>query len=215
MQAVTRVLAIRHGETAWNRATRIQGQLDIGLNDIGRWQASRLALALADEPLDAVYASDLSRAHDTALALAQVHGLTVVRDAGLRERGFGHFEGSTFVEIEARWPDQSARWRRRDPLFAPGGGETLTDFYARCVACVSRLAAAHPGQCIALVAHGGVLDCLYRAAMHVALDAPRAWDVANASINRLLYTPQGLSLIGWGDSLHLEGRAVDPAPVET
>ncbi len=215
MQAVTRLLAIRHGETAWNRATRIQGQLDIGLNDTGRWQAARLALALADEPLAAVYASDLSRAYDTAVALARGHGLKVTADPGLRERGFGRFEGSTFVEIEARWPEDSARWRRRDPLFAPGGGETLTDFYARCIGTATRIAAAHPGQCIALVAHGGVLDCLYRAAMHIALDAPRSWEVGNASINRLLYTPQGLSLVGWGDNFHLEGRAVDPAPAET
>ena len=215
MQAVTRVLAIRHGETAWNLAARIQGQLDIGLNETGRWQARRLVQALADEPLAAVYASDLARAHDTALALAAPRGLTVKVEPALRERGFGRFEGSTFAEIESRWPGDSARWRRREPLFAPGGGETLVDFYARCIEVATRLAARHPGEQIALVSHGGVLDCLYRAATHIALDAPRSWDVGNASINRLLVTPQGLSLVGWGDNFHLDGHPADALPVET
>ncbi len=215
MQAVTRVLAIRHGETDWNRATRIQGQLDIGLNDTGRWQARALAQALADEDLSAVCSSDLVRALETARELAAPRRLNVVADAGLRERGFGRFEGSTFVEIETRWPLDAARWRRRDPQFAPGGGETLDDFFARCVGAATRLAQAHAGSSIAIVAHGGVLDCLYRAAAHLALDAPRSWEVRNAAINRLLYTPQGFSLIGWGDAAHLEGRASDAPVVET
>ena len=216
MQAVTRVLAIRHGETDWNRDGRIQGQLDIGLNATGRWQARCLAQALADEELFAVCSSDLARAAQTARELAQPRGLEIVEDAGLRERGFGRFEGSTFVEIEARWPNEAARWRRRDPQFAPGGGEALVDFYARCIAAATRLAQAHAGGSIAIVAHGGVLDCLYRAASHIALDAPRSWDVPNAAINRLLYTPQGFSLVGWGDGFHLEGRMPEAASqVET
>ena len=215
MQAVTRVLAIRHGETDWNRTSRIQGQLDIGLNATGRWQARQLALALAGEGLAAVYSSDLARAHDTALGVAEANALTLVSERGLRERGFGSFEGSTFVEIESRWPDASARWRRRELDFAPGGGEELGIFYARCVGAASRIAAAHPGEAIALVTHGGVLDCLYRAASHIALDAPRSWEVRNASINRLLYTPQGFTLIGWGDSFHLEGEPAASATAET
>jgi probable phosphoglycerate mutase len=208
-QQVTRVLAIRHGETAWNVDTRIQGQLDIPLNDTGRWQAHRLALAVADEGLAAVYSSDLLRAYETAQSVARSSGQPVSTDTGLRERGFGVFEGLTFREIEARWPEQSERWRKRDPEFGPEGGEMLRDFYARCVATASRLAAAHPGEMIALVAHGGVMDSLYRAASRVALDAPRSWLVGNASINRLLYTPQGFTLVGWSDTHHLEANALD------
>jgi len=201
---LTRVLAIRHGETAWNVDTRIQGHTDIGLNDTGRWQAQRLAQALADEPLAAVYSSDLSRAHDTARGLARSGGLPVRLDTGLRERHFGAFEGQTFHDIEQRWPELSARWRQRDPAFGPPGGETLGDFYERCVATATRLAAQHAGQSIALVAHGGVLDCLYRAATRITLNAPRSWQVGNASINRLLYTPQGFTLVGWSDTSHLD-----------
>ncbi len=206
----TRVLAIRHGETAWNVEHRIQGQLDVALNATGRWQAARLAQALAEERLAAVYSSDLLRALETAQAVAHAHpGLAVIADTGLRERGFGIFEGLSFMEIEQRWPEASKRWRRRDPGFGPEGGESLDDFHARSVAAAARLAGAHPGQTVALVAHGGVLDCLYRAATRVALDAPRSWQLGNASINRLLHTPRGFTLVGWSDTHHLEGEALD------
>ena len=208
-QQATRILAIRHGETAWNVDTRIQGQLDIPLNETGRWQAHRLALAVSEEGIAAVYASDLLRAYETAQSVAKGTGQPIVTDVGLRERGFGEFEGLTFKEIEQRWPEQSERWRRRDPDFGPGGGETLRDFYARCVTTTTRLAAAHPGETIAIVAHGGVMDCLYRAASRVGLDAPRSWQLGNASINRLLYTPQGFTLVGWSDTYHLEDLSLD------
>lgn len=205
----TRVLAIRHGETAWNLAARMQGHLDIPLNDNGRWQAARMAQALAGEELHAVYASDLQRAMDTARALAAVSGLPVGTDAGLRERSFGVFEGLTFGDIEQRWPEAAHAWRSRRPGFAPEGGESLEQFYERSVGTATRLAQAHPGQTIALVAHGGVLDCLYRAASRLDLQAPRSWLVENTSINRLLHTPQGFTLVGWGDTLHLDDPALD------
>ena len=205
----TRVLAVRHGETAWNVENRIQGQLDVPLNDVGRWQAHRLALVMAEESVDAIYASDLLRTVQTATPTSRGCGVDFVTDTGLRERGFGVFEGLTFTEIEQRWPEQSARWRRRDPTFGADGGETLNDFYARSVDAATRLAAAHAGQTIVLVTHGGVLDCLYRAASRVALDAPRSWQIGNASINRLLYTPQGFTLVGWADDYHLDDVSLD------
>jgi probable phosphoglycerate mutase len=208
---VTRVLAVRHGETAWNVENRIQGQLDVPLNALGRWQAQRLAEAMNSEAIDAIYTSDLLRTVETATPTARGSDIAYVTDSGLRERGFGVFEGLTFTEIEQRWPEQSARWRRRDPEFGAEGGETLSEFYARSIATTTRLAAAHPGQTIMIVTHGGVLDCLYRAASRIALDAPRSWQLGNASINRLLYTPQGFTLIGWSDAHHLEDAPLDEA----
>jgi probable phosphoglycerate mutase len=205
----TRILAIRHGETAWNVDARIQGHLDIPLNDTGRRQARLLAQALADEPLQAVYSSDLRRAHETAAALAEAVDLPVQPVPGLRERAFGHFEGHTFCEIEAQWPDQALRWRQRDPDFCPPGGESLRHFYTRVIEQVQALAAAHAGAAIALVAHGGVLDCLYRAATRVDLKAPRTWELSNASINRLLRTSEGFTLVGWADTRHLQALALD------
>lgn len=205
----TRIVLIRHGETAWNVQTRIQGLTDIPLNARGRWQAGRLGRALADAELAAVYSSDLGRAIETADAVAEVNGVSVVTDAALRERAFGVFEGHTWDEIVARWPVESARWRRREPGFGPEGGEALPDFFSRCVSAVLRLAHGHAGEAIAIVAHGGVLDCVYRAAAHVDMQAPRTWQLGNASINRLLYVSGGLSLVGWGDVSHLEGESRD------
>ncbi len=208
-QQATRVLAIRHGETAWNVEGRIQGQLDVPLNDMGRWQVHRLALAVADEDIAAIYSSDLLRAMETAEAVARGCGQAIVTDPGLRERGFGEFEGLSYTDINQRWPEMAERWRRRDPSFGAPGGETLNDFFARSVATASRLAALHPGQTIALVSHGGVMDCLYRAASRLALDAPRSWSLGNAAINRLLYTPQGFTLVGWSDAHHLDDDTLD------
>lgn len=209
LDQATRLVVVRHGETAWNRATRIQGHTDIPLSPLGLAQAERLAQALADEPLAAIYASDLRRARQTADALAAVHGLPVREDAGLRERAFGRFEGLSWQEIDEGYPEDAARWRRREPDFPVGGGESLNTFSARCLAAALNAAAAHPGQSIALVAHGGVLDCLYRAATRVALDAPRSWQLGNATINRLLATADGFTLVGWNDDQHLAGLSAD------
>lgn len=202
----TRLLVCRHGETDWNVALRIQGSTDIPLNATGLAQAARLGSALAGEGLAAVYASDLARAAQTAAAVGAACGLAVRLDAGLRERAFGRFEGFTFHEIEARWPEEALRWRRREPGFAPGGGESLEAFSARAVGAVRAIAARHPGEAVAVVAHGGVLDCLYRAATRIALDAPRSWTLGNAAINRLLASEGGLALVGWNDDAHLDGE---------
>ena len=203
MQA-TRIIAVRHGETAWNVDARIQGHLDVPLNGTGQWQARQLARALAHEPIAAIYASDLQRAHATAQAVADATGAPLVADPGLRERSFGALQGRTFAQIEAELPEQALRWRKRDPDFAPEGGESLSVLRERIHTTTQRLAAQHVDGLVLLVAHGGVLDVLYRLATGQRLQAPRTWLLTNAAINRLLWTPQGLSLVGWADTQHLE-----------
>jgi len=201
---VTRIIAIRHGETAWNVDTRIQGQLDITLNMTGLMQAGRVAQALADEDIDAIYASDLLRAWQTANAIAHATDSPLSANTGLRERGFGLFEGKTFAEIETLWPEESQRWRKREPDWAPPGGESLADMRHRVQHTVSSLAQLHLGGQIVLVAHGGVMDMLYRLATGQELQAPRTWHLGNAAINRLLWTPEGFTLVGWADTTHLD-----------
>ena len=211
----TRILAIRHGETAWNVDTRLQGHLDIPLNEVGLRQAQHLARALAGhDAIDAIYASDLSRARDTAQAIAQAVGHTVTSHAGLRERHFGAFQGRTFAEIETELPDHAWHWRKRTPEWVPpGGGESLLMLNERIVRTVNELAARHCGQQMVLVAHGGVMDILYRAATRLELQAPRTWQLTNTAVNRLLWTPQGLSLVGWGDTTHLAALGKDETSV--
>ena len=206
----TRLIVVRHGETAWNVDTRIQGHLDIPLNDTGLWQARQLGDALAGEAISAIYTSDLLRARRTAQAVADATGAALVDEPGLRERAFGSFQGRTFAEVEAEQPEQARRWRQRDPDYAPDGGESLRVLRERVVDTTHRLAARHPGELVLLVTHGGVLDVLYRAATRQDIQAPRTWQLGNAAINRLLWTHgHGLSLVGWADTQHLEHATRD------
>ena len=206
----TRIVAVRHGETAWNVDARIQGQLDIQLNDTGRWQAGRVGWALAAESLSAVYSSDLGRARETARCIGEAVGVPVVPHPGLRERRFGMFEGKTFDEIHRNWPEHAQSWRKRIPEWEPPeGGESLLQLRERVTRTVGDLAAHHAGQQIAVVAHGGVLDCLYRVATGQEVNSPRTWQLPNGAINRLLWTPQGFTLVGWSDTQHLEHAASD------
>jgi probable phosphoglycerate mutase len=206
----TRIIAVRHGETAWNVDARIQGQLDIGLNDTGRWQARKVGEALATEPITAVYSSDLGRAHQTAQSISEVTGIPVVAEEGLRERSFGLFEGKTFDEIHETWPDHAHNWRKRIPEWEPPeGGESLLQLRERVTRTMQSLAARHPGEQIVVVAHGGVLDTLYRVATGQEVNSPRTWELPNGAINRLLWTPEGFTLVGWSDTQHLDHEAAD------
>lgn len=211
MQA-TRIIAVRHGETAWNVDTRIQGHLDIPLNATGREQASRLARALLGHaPIDAICSSDLSRALQTARIVADATGAPLSVNAGLRERCFGDLQGHTFAEFSAAAPQQAERWRRRDPDWVPpGGGESLLSFRERVTQTVQVLAAQSAGKTLALFTHGGVLDVLYRAATGLGLQDARTWQIGNTAVNRLLWTPDsGLTLVGWADTTHLEDESLD------
>ena len=203
---VTRILAIRHGETEWNVGGRLQGHLDIPLNDTGRQQADRLARSLAGrEPVDAIYTSDLLRARSTAQALADATAAPITLRPGLRERHFGRFQGQTFEQVSQAWPEDALRWRRRDPEWAPQGGESLLVFQERVTLELQALAAENTGKLIAIDKNRSELDVLYRAAARLGLQDARTWLLANTAVNRLLWSPDGgLSLVGWADVSHLE-----------
>lgn len=210
---ITTLILIRHGETAWNAERRLQGHIDIPLNSEGLRQAGALAGALADERFDAIVSSDLARAHQTAQAVASLHGMALATDPGLRERCYGGFEGLLYSEIEQRFPAEFAAWQARDiDSVMPNGvhvAESFRQFYQRCIATISDLAEAHAGQSLALVAHGGVLECAYRSATNLALSTPRDFPVKNASINRFTYVDGKLHLTSWGEVAHLQPRALD------
>ena len=169
--ASTTILLVRHGETDWNRDRRIQGQSDPPLNDVGRGQARELARTLAGEHVDAVYASDLRRAQETAEILAAQLGLPVVIDRELRELHFGRWEGQTVDELEALHPDAFSRWVNGGEAVWDGG-ETHHAMAERVRSAVRRLAASHAGGRILLVAHGGPVRVLLMDAE--GLDYPQA-----------------------------------------
>jgi probable phosphoglycerate mutase len=209
----TTIVLIRHGETAWNAERRLQGHIDIALNAEGLRQAQALGQALAEEHFDAIIASDLQRAHQTAQALAHSRGMPVHSDPGLRERCFGGFEGLLYAEIEQRFPHEFAAWQARDiDGVMPAGirvAETFRQFYQRCTNAILGLAQRHPGQSLALVAHGGVLECAYRAALGLSLETPRDFPVLNASINRFSVSDGRLALVSWGEVEHLQRGVLD------
>jgi probable phosphoglycerate mutase len=199
----TRVCLVRHGETSWNVEGRLQGHEDIPLNANGVAQARALAEALATTRFDAIYSSDLSRALDTASAVAKRLALTVIPLPAVRERNFGVFQGLTRQEAEHRFPEMQARVTRREPDFIPPEGESLRQCYERIAAILDTLADKHAGHTILLVAHGGVLDAARRFVTGMPLDLPRDFELGNAALNWLSRTHGSWTLEGWNDQRHL------------
>ena len=209
---MTEILLIRHGETDWNVDKRLQGHIDIGLNAEGRRQALALGEAMAGEGIDAIFASDLQRARDTAQAVATVTGLDIGIDAGLRERCYGAFEGLRHAEVEQRYPEAYRLWKAREPDSRyPAGerqAETMREFYQRSVDAVQRaLAGGH--RKVAIVTHGGVLECIHHWASQSDFAQPRTFDIFNASVNRLQWDGQHARIRSWGQVDHLQRAALD------
>jgi broad specificity phosphatase PhoE len=150
---VTVILLARHGETDWNSERRWQGHADQPLNDVGREQARALAATLADRAIDVVYSSDLARAHETAVIVADRLGLPVEVDPGLREVDVGDWSGRLLTEIEAVDPEGFQRWRQGHKAW--NGGESYEEMGERVVGAVLGLAGRHPGQTVLVVTHGG------------------------------------------------------------
>jgi len=199
---------VRHGETDWNRAGRLQGQLEVPLNANGRRQAQELAARLAREhrvaPFAAVYTSDLGRARETASAACEVLGLRPAERADLRERHFGVLSQLTLAEAAAREPELHARLMARDADFVPAGGESLAQLFRRSVAALSQIAHAWPGGQVIVVTHGGVVDAAWRAARGLALEVKRDHELFNAGINRVRVDGERFELAGWNDVAHLQ-----------
>jgi uncharacterized phosphatase len=174
---------VRHGETDWNLQTRIQGSTDIPLNDTGREQAREAAAALAELPVGAIIASDLSRARETAEIIAAPHHLGVLLDPRLRERGFGVLEGRLNAEAAETFGPE---WRARLD-FSEGGvprAESTAMHYARVADFFDSLRANPPAEEMIVVSHGGTV----RRALSYARGGygPERWEpVPNASVHTI------------------------------
>jgi 2,3-bisphosphoglycerate-dependent phosphoglycerate mutase len=205
------LILIRHGVTTWNLEKRFQGQMDTPLAPLGFEQAELTADALMGEPVSSIYTSDLLRAQQTALPIAEAMGLPLLAEISLRERHFGQFEGKTHAELEEFHADDFVKWKSRDLDYAFGGsGETLTGFAKRVRASfasvVKRSIAQTSGdlKAIVIVTHGGVLDVAHHMATEAPLDQPRDYLIENASINRIGWDGKRYHLISWGNVDHLE-----------
>jgi broad specificity phosphatase PhoE len=150
---MTTLLLVRHGETDWNADGRLQGHTDRPLSDFGRRQARRLADELADEELEALYASDLLRARETAEIVGERLELPVVLDSDLREKDWGTWEGLTTLE--------------RDRVEFVG--ESTEAHQERTLRALQRIAERHPDGRVVVVTHGGSMRRVQTAAMGLAL----------------------------------------------
>lgn len=208
----TRICLVRHGETEWNAERRIQGRIDIDLNPTGRAQSAAAGSWLRKAGIVALYSSDLKRAWVTAQAIGAALGLSPVAAPEMRERRYGIFEGLTYDEARVRFPDGYAAFARRDADYSFDGGESLTQMFARVTAKLEEIAAAHPGQNVAVVLHGGVLDIVNRFVRGNPLEMPRDFLIPNAGISWVAAVDGVWTLESWGETAHLEPGALDELP---
>lgn len=150
---MTSLILCRHGRTDWNEQGRYQGQTDTPLNAEGRRQASVLAELLRDEPIAAIYASDLARAADTAVAIARLHGVRVRRDPRLREIYQGEWEGLTAAEIRLRYAELLDCWEAAPLGITLPGGESIADVQRRSIAALREILARHGPEMVCIVTH--------------------------------------------------------------
>ena len=178
------LILVRHGETDWNAEGRIQGMLDVPLNALGLRQAELAAAELA-RTIDVaeLVSSDLVRTRETAKPINEATGFEPRFDARIRERHFGVWQGMTYEEWRIKDAEGIARYNAGDPDYGPEGGETASQFLARCVSAVSDLVTASKEKTLILVTHGGVVSSMVRHAEGLNPQSARTWSVPNASIS--------------------------------
>jgi broad specificity phosphatase PhoE len=209
----TLLILVRHGETDDNKALVFQGQGGRGLNARGREQAQRLAGRLAggsDGRPTALYSSDLERARETAAILGGALGLEATLDPDLREVHLGGWQGLSYADIEARFPDEYAAWRAGRDI-RRGGGETYAELGDRMTRAVDRIAAAHAGGAALIVSHGASLKTLAARVLHVPTEGMRAFRVqANTGITVIERDEDGSSrVLVWNDAAHLHDPVME------
>ncbi len=207
-----RLLIVRHGETQWNADGRIQGQTDVHLSIRGEMQARALVPRLADEPIDAVYASDLQRAWRTADLAAEGRLVPVTRDPAWRELAFGEWEGLVYAEAAARDPEVASRRMRHPAHTAPPGGEHLGGLLERVRPALQAIQVRHAGQTVLIATHGGVVRTL--GCFFLGLDLDAAWRLTagNAGLSIISWWPDGPILETWNDTSHLRGANLEALP---
>jgi probable phosphoglycerate mutase len=189
---VTRVFLVRHGATLLTAEDRFSGSAGVDLSDEGRWQVARLAERLAEERIQAVYASPLSRTLETAQILAERHGLSIQQRDGLREISHGHWEGLTRREVEARYPDEYRAWDTDPFTFAPEGGESGVSVLARALPVIREIALGHASQTVLVVSH--------KATLRLILSSLLGFD-ARGYRDRLDQSPACLNVVDFKDAV--------------
>lgn len=199
----TKIIIVRHGQTEWNIRGIRQGHLDSRLTERGLAQAKALGQRLGREKFTALYSSDLGRAVQTAQEVSSVTGHAIIKDARLRERHLGIFQGLNAEEINAKYPEERRLMRTSGPGYVIPGGESMVQQVERNVAFLDNLAQKHEGETIVVVTHGGVVSGFFRYTLAIPLEAPRRFEFVNAGLNVFAREDDNWMLLTWGDISHL------------
>ena len=192
---------VRHGETDWNLQRRIQGSTDVPLNDTGRAQAKHTGELLASRTWDAVVASPLTRAFDTASIIAAEVGLPApTTDARLVERAYGAAEGLEISEVDRRYPGET---------HVPGR-ESREDVAARALGALVEIGEANPGKSVIVVTHGGLI----RSVLHAVDPRTRHPAITNGSVHSFRHDNGAVSLIRFDDPVERESVTPDADSIE-
>jgi broad specificity phosphatase PhoE len=206
---MTKFLLIRHGETEWNRELIFRGRSDIPLSAVGRRQAAKLAAALAAEPLAAIYASPLSRAQDTAAAIAQTRNLAVMTSPHLIDMNCGAWEGLSVAEVQARYPQEYEMWTNHPEKLILPGGEGLAAVRTRLRRGLRQWHKLHENQTIALVTHRIVCKILLCEILRLPNSA--FWQIQQDLCALNVFANSGLPLVN-PDSASSTGRLTRGCP---
>jgi probable phosphoglycerate mutase len=201
-----RIILWRHGQTAWNLERRFQGDTDVPLTETGRAQAKRAARLLASLQPDALIASDLGRAADTAGELAALTGLEITHDRALRETFAGDWQGLTHEEIIERYGEQYAAWKRGEPV-RRGGGELETEVADRAAPVVLAHAAKLPDDgTLVVTSHGGTIRTTI--GRLIGLE-PHQWE-GLGGLSNCCWSILGEGARGWRLLEHNAGTLAEP-----
>jgi len=201
-----KLILVRHGETQWNRENRVVGFADIGLNDEGRKQVKRLALALKEERVDAIYASPLSRAWETAQEVARYHDGEVQADDAFKEMDAGELDGLTYEDMRDRYGELIKQWLSEPASVIMPGGESLANVQDRAWLAVEKIREKHPDGTVMVVSHNFVILCIICKALGLDLSQFRRLRPHVASISIINVGWRGASLVLFNDTCHLEGE---------
>jgi 2,3-bisphosphoglycerate-dependent phosphoglycerate mutase len=198
----------RHGESVFNAEARVQGQLNVPLSELGRRQAEALAEAFASFEIEALFASPLARAWQTAEPVAARLGLPLVADERLREIHAGVFQGELLADLPTKFPEVHARWRAAEPDYAIPEGESRLDLLRRAEAVVRDLAARNYRR-VGVVSHGGLLASILKSSLGVPASR-QPFTFHNASLTRLELGPP-VKLVTLNETEHLHRAGCAPA----
>ena len=199
-----RLIAVRHGETAANAACCYSGKLDTRLTVAGVEQARALGERFRSVSFDVIYSSDLSRARDTARAIACHHGIEPRIEPLLRERDYGELENLSYAEARTQYPEVFAKLDAYVTDYPLPGGESAEQVRARVETFVDRIVAEHRGQTVVAVAHGGILRAIFWHLLDLPYRVVRRSRCDNTAVSAFRLDRGVWTLELWNDTGHLE-----------